>query len=188
MTPLKERVRSDELLGRPKRARKAVVQTVRRDLFDTVVGAIKEPYRTMMLLQLAVGLRPGEACRMRAADLDLETGDLITPRDGKTGERRLCFDTQGTCADALRAWLGKRPAGPYLFGGSKPIRVNTYNVMLHRCCLRDEFELACDNSPTPCLTGIPRMFNRWRKRAPTGCMTGFRVGGRTSRRRRLEVA
>jgi len=109
---------------------------VRRDHFETVIGAIREPYRTMMILQWAVGLRPGEACRMRLADLDLETGDLITPRDGKTGERRLCFDTEGMCADALRAWVQERPAGPYLFGGEKQIRVNTYNITVGRCCAR----------------------------------------------------
>ena len=120
----------------PRRARNAVVQTVRRDHFDTVISHIKEPYRTMMILQWAVGLRPGEACRMRLADVDLETGDLVTPRDGKTGERRLCFDTEGMCAAALREWSGKRSAGPYLFGGTKPVRVNTYNITLQRCCKR----------------------------------------------------
>ena len=119
-----------------KRSRTAVPQTVRRDHFDAVVAAIREPYHTMMMLQWAVGLRPGEACRMRLTDLDLETGDLTTPRDGKTGERRLAFDTEGLCAETLRAWMEKRPPGPFLFGGEKPIRVNTYNVTLGRCCER----------------------------------------------------
>ena len=119
-----------------KRQRKAVVQTVRPDHFDAVLKEIKEPYRTMMILQWAVGLRPGEACKMRLADVDLDTGDLITPRDGKTGERHLCFDTEGRCAEALREWAEARPQGRYLFGGDKPIRVNTYNVTVHRACER----------------------------------------------------
>ena len=89
-----------------------------------------------MLLQWAVGLRPGEACKMRMADLCLKTGDLVTPRDGKTGQRALCFDTQGMFAKALRAWMAVRPPGPYLFGGEKPIRVNTYHITIERCCDR----------------------------------------------------
>lgn len=119
-----------------KKQRSAVPQTVRRDHFDAVVAAIRQPYRTMMMLQWAVGLRPGEACRMRTGDLDMETGELITPRDGKTGERRVGFDVTGKCAEMLWAWMGmeKRPPGPYLFGGEKPIRVNTYHITIERCC------------------------------------------------------
>jgi len=119
-----------------RKQRKAVVQTVRRDHFDAVVNAIREPYHTMMILQLAVGLRPGETCKMRLSDVDLKTGDIITPRDGKTGERHLCFDTEGACAEALRVWMEARPSGPYLFGGETPIIVNTYNITIHRCCVR----------------------------------------------------
>lgn len=122
--------------GKAPRERAAVVQTVRRDHMEAVLKRIKEPYRTMMIVQWAVGLRPGEACKMRYADLDMHHGELVTPRDGKTGERRLCFDLNGRCADALSAWLGVRPDGEYLFGGEKPIRVNTYNVSVHRACER----------------------------------------------------
>lgn len=119
-----------------KRSNKAVVQIVRRDHLDAVLATIREPYRTMMILQWAVGLRPGEACKMRLTDLDLERGELITPRDGKTGERRVSIDPAGQCAETLAKWLGKRPEGPYLFGGVKPIRVNTYNIAVHRACDR----------------------------------------------------
>jgi integrase/recombinase XerC len=118
------------------RPRKAVPQTVRRDHYELLLAEIKDPYRTMMMLQYAVGLRPGEACRMRLADLSLDTGDLVTPRDGKTGERRLYFDPQGPAAVALRDWLDVRPPGPFLFGGSKAVRVNTYSVTVSRCCER----------------------------------------------------
>ena len=118
------------------RQRRAVVQTVRRDHFDAVHATIIEPYRTMMVLQWAVGLRPGEACKLRTANLNLDTGDLITPRDGKTGERHLCFDVEGRAADELREWMKIRPQGPYVFGGEIPIRVNTYSVSVHRACER----------------------------------------------------
>lgn len=133
---LREKVTPVQPTPKKKQQRNAVPQTVRRDHFDAVVGAIREPYRTMMALQWAVGLRPGEACRMRLMDLDLETGDLITPRDGKTGERRLAFDIEGLCSETLRAWMEKRRPGPYLFGGEKPIRVNTYHITIERCCDR----------------------------------------------------
>lgn len=119
--------------GKP---RKAVPQVVRRDHYEAVIAAIREPYRTMMMLQYAVGLRPGEACRMRLCDLSVETGDLITPRDGKTGERRLYFDRRGPCADALRHWMTIRPHSPFLFGNGQPIRVNTYHITIERCCDR----------------------------------------------------
>jgi integrase/recombinase XerC len=109
---------------------------VRRGYFDAIVAAIIEPYKTMMLLQRAIGLRPGEACRMRVADVSIDTGDIITPRDGKSGERSLCFDTEAECAEALRSWMDRRPSGPYLFGGEKPIRVNTYHITITRCCDR----------------------------------------------------
>ena len=119
-----------------RKARKAAVHVVRHDHFEAVLAAIKEPYHTMMLLQWAVGLRPGEVCKLRTANVDLDTGDLITPRDGKTGERHLCFDTEGRAAEALQKWMTTRPDGPYVFGGEKPIRVNTYNVSVHRACAR----------------------------------------------------
>ena len=112
------------------------MQVVRHDHFEAVLATIIEPYHTMMLLQWAVGLRPGEVCKLRTADVDLATGDLITPRDGKTGERHLCFDVEGRAAEALREWVKDRPQGPYVFGGEVPIRVNTYNVTVHRACRR----------------------------------------------------
>lgn len=119
-----------------KKQRKAVVQVVRPEHFERVLAASKEPYRTMMLLQWAVGLRPGEACKMRLCDINADTGDLITPRDGKTGERHLGFDTNGRFAEALQSWVDVRPGGPYLFGGQNPIRVNTYNIYVKRACER----------------------------------------------------
>jgi integrase len=122
--------------GKRRSQRRADVQTVSPDHFDAVLATIKEPYHTMMLLQWAIGLRPGEVCKMRLADLHMSTGELVTPRDGKTGERRLCFDTEGRAAQALRAWMKMRPKGPYVFGGDVPIRVNTYNVSVHRACER----------------------------------------------------
>jgi integrase len=90
----------------------------------------------MLLVQWAIGLRPGEVCKMRLADLRVDAGEVTTPLDGKTGERRLYFDPSGPCAVALSAWIRKRPAGPYLFGGEKPVSVNTYYVTVKRYCTR----------------------------------------------------
>ena len=133
---VREKVTSGVTAKPRKKQRKAVVQIVRPEHFERVLDASKEPYRTMMLLQWAVGLRPGEVCKMRAADINTDTGDLITPRDGKTGERHLCFDVDGRFAKSLTAVIDQRPDGPYLFGGEKPIRVNTYNIYVHRVCER----------------------------------------------------
>ena len=125
------------MTARPrKKQRNAVVQVVRPEHLERVLAASKEPYRTMMLLQWAVGLRPGEACKMRLSDINTDTGDLITPRDGKTGERHLGFDLHGRFAEALAAWMDERPDGHYLFGGDRPIRVNTYNIYVKRVCER----------------------------------------------------
>ena len=133
---VREKVTSDVAAKPRKKQRKAVVQIVRPEHLELVLADCKEPYRTMILLQWAVGLRPGEACKMRLADINTDTGDLITPRDGKTGERHLCFDTHGRFAESLASFLHQRPDGPYLFGGEKPIRVNTYNIYVHRVCDR----------------------------------------------------
>lgn len=119
-----------------KKPRKAVVQVVRPEHLKRVIAASKQPYQTMMLMQWAVGLRPGEACKMRVADINTDTGDIITPRDGKTGERHLGFDIHGQFAESLAKWIAERPAGPYLFGGKAAVRVNTYNVYVHRVCER----------------------------------------------------
>jgi integrase len=116
--------------------RHAVPQTVPRDDFEAVVARIKEPYRAMMVLQRALGMRPGEVCRLRFGDVRLDTGELVTPRDGKTGERRLYFDANGRCAHALRDWIAIRPGGPFMFGDGQPIRVNTYHVAITRWCER----------------------------------------------------
>ena len=133
---VREKVTHDVAAEPRKKQRKAAVQVVRPEHLERVLSTIREPYRTMMLLQWAVGLRPGEACKMRLADMNIDTGDLITPRDGKTGERHLGFDTGGRFSESLAAWMAVRPDGPYLFGGERPIRVNTYNVTVHRACER----------------------------------------------------
>ena len=116
------------------RKRRAAVKTVRRDHLEALVGELKQPYKTMVLAQWALGLRPGEACRLRYADVDTETGELITPIDGKTGERRLFFDTEGQFAESLREWIQQRPLGEFMFGGKKPVLRNTYYMQVTRHC------------------------------------------------------
>lgn len=86
----------------------------------------------MLVAQWAVGLRPGEACKLRTADVDADTGTLITPRDGKTGERTLGFDTDGRLGKALEGW--REQTGPYLFGGDRALSVNSYRHAVTRYC------------------------------------------------------
>ena len=119
---------------RPRR-RKAI-PVIRPADMDKLLAIAKEPYRTMMLLQWAVGLRPGEVCKLRRADLWLDDGKLITPFDGKTGQRPIYFDVAGRAAQALRGWDAIRGNGPYYFGSSAPVKLNTYSTTLARYCER----------------------------------------------------
>ena len=116
--------------------RRTVVRVVSSADFDSILAVAKDPYRTMLLLQWAVGLRPGEVCKLRMADLDLDGGRLTTPYDGKTGERVLYFDVNGRAAEALRGWMQQRGVGPYVFGGADRVKANTYTVTLWRYCDR----------------------------------------------------
>lgn len=118
----------------PKRKRK-VVRPLPRPEFAALVAGAREPWRTMMIVQHAFGLRPGEVCKLRAGDVDLDAGTLITPRDGKTGERLVAFDRDGHAAQALSAWLEVH-GGEYVFGGDRPALVNSYRKALARYCDR----------------------------------------------------
>lgn len=109
--------------------RKIIRPLPRRD-FDALLAVAREPWRSMMVVQHAFGLRPGEVCKLRTADVDLEAGTLITPRDGKTGERMVPLDRQGAGARALEPWLGD---GEYVFGDTA-VSVNSYHHAMRRYC------------------------------------------------------
>lgn len=51
---VREKVTHEVTAGPRKRKRKAVVQVVRPEHLERVIGTIREPYRTMILLQWAV--------------------------------------------------------------------------------------------------------------------------------------
>lgn len=111
--------------------RRKVVRPISRRDFDALISVACEPWRSMMVVQHAFGLRPGEVCKLRVADVDLEAGTLITPRDAKTGERVVPLDPQGAGARALGPWLGD---GEYVFGGERPPSVNSYHHAMRRYC------------------------------------------------------
>lgn len=119
-----------------KNIKRKIAKTIMPREFDALLGVAKYPYRAMMALQYAVGLRPGEVCKLRTADVNLPAGELRTPEDGKTGQRDCYFDVNGRAAEALREWEALRGSGRYYFGGPSAVRVNTYAVTLRRYCER----------------------------------------------------
>ena len=104
--------------------------------FDALLSVAKYPYRAMMLLQYAVGMRPDEVCKLRTVDVDLIEGTARTPEDGKTGQRDCYFDVTGRAAGSLREWEEMRGPGPYYFGGAGRVKSNTYTRTLSRYCER----------------------------------------------------
>jgi integrase/recombinase XerD len=106
------------------------------DNLDRLLDEAKQPYRAMVRLQYALGMRPGEVCKMRRRDVRLAAGIVVTPEDGKTGARTLYIDENGLAANELRQWFEMRAPGPYLFGGEQPIRVDTYATTISRYCVR----------------------------------------------------
>jgi integrase len=109
-----------------------LVQVVSRTTFDALLGVAREPYRAMMLVQWALGVRPGEVCKLRHADVDFADSTLVTPIDGKSGERRLPFDPRGAAAIAMQSWDDGRGERDYFFGGETAVKVSTYNQTLAR--------------------------------------------------------
>ena len=115
--------------------KRKIAKTVTPREFDALLEVAKYPYRAMMLLQYATGMRPGEVCKLRTADMDLPAGELRTPEDGKTGQRDCYFDVSGRAAEALREWEEMRGHGPYYFGGGAAVKLNTYSTTLARYCV-----------------------------------------------------
>lgn len=112
--------------------KRKVAKTVKPHEFDALLAVAKYPYRAMMLLQYAVGMRPGEVCKLRTVDMDLPAGEARTPEDGKTGQRDCYFDVNGRAAEALREWETMRGPGPYYFGGPSAVKINTYTRTVGR--------------------------------------------------------
>jgi integrase len=86
-----------------------------------VVAAVTPPEaRQIVEFLAATGCRPGEACRIAAADVDLDAG-LVTLRvhktAGKTGRPRRIYPPPGQL-DVLRQLVAKRPEGA-LFRNAK---------------------------------------------------------------------
>ena len=115
------------------KARRKVLRPLSRSDFETLLEQSKEPWRSMMVVQQALGLRPGEVCKLRVADVDLDAGTLITPRDGKTGERIIAFDPD-TLGALLSPWLVDEHE--YVFGGHHAMKVNSYHHAIRRYCDR----------------------------------------------------
>ena len=88
----------------------------------------------MIVVQHALGLRPGEVCKLRTADVDVQHGTLVTPHDGKTGERFCYFDVNGKAAGALARWTTH--GGEYVFGRDRALLVDSYGDAITRACVK----------------------------------------------------
>jgi integrase/recombinase XerD len=72
----------------------------------------------VLLTCYAAGLRAGEACRLRVADIDSKAM-VIRVRDGKGGKERLTLLPPRLLAVLRRYWLADKPAD-WLFPGAGP--------------------------------------------------------------------
>jgi len=80
---------------------------------DVYIASCSEPWRTIAILMLELGLRPDEAIRVKAEDLDLER-KCVHVRSGKTEAARRTLTLTERAIEALPP-TGKEPG--YLFSG-----------------------------------------------------------------------
>lgn len=102
------------------RVRSALPDVLSGSELVQLFGAI-EPlnYRAVIITTYAVGLRIGEACALRIADLDSRRG-LIHIRDGKRGRDRYVPLGARLLLVLREYWKAERPARPFLFPGRVP--------------------------------------------------------------------
>lgn len=103
--------------------------------------------RTMLLLQLLTGMRPGEVCQVRREDIDTAAGPecwLFRPSVYKTRRSALVRRSGGRkvwlgplARNLLADWLMRRPVEGYCFRSNRHRRVDTrcYRDSVHAACL-----------------------------------------------------
>jgi site-specific recombinase XerD len=104
-------------------------------------------YRAILMTTYAAGLRIGETCQLRFADIDSARG-LIHVRDGKGGHERRAMLSPRLLAALREYYRAVRPGGPYLFPGrvpTTPIRPESVRRVLRRVIE----ELGFDKPVTP---------------------------------------
>jgi integrase/recombinase XerD len=87
---------------------------------ETLLGAIGSiKYRAVIMTTYGAGLRIGEVCRLRVADVDSKRM-MLRIREGKGGRERNVMLSERLLAVLRAYWKETRPEGPYLFPGSAP--------------------------------------------------------------------
>jgi site-specific recombinase XerD len=89
---------------------------------EALLCAIKSlKYRAVIMTAYGAGLRISETCHLRIDDIDSKRM-VLRVQHGKGGHQR-CTMLSERLLFALRAYFKQqRPAGPYLFPGSSPVR------------------------------------------------------------------
>lgn len=134
-----------EVLGRPEVTRGLAAPKVRtplpdvptRDEVDRILAAAASAFdRAFFLTLYAAGLRLGEACHLRVADVDAAQ-ELLRIHDGKGGKDRLVM-LDPVLLQALRDyWRAQRPPGPWLFPARRSTRGPDLGPFADRPVLRD---------------------------------------------------
>ncbi len=113
----------------PRREFMPAVKELRRvrGLFNTASAFGLRNYVVFSLI-LATGMRLGEICWLRLADLHLDEGFLHVPKEGKTGSRLLPLDEK--MVNLFRTWLRRRASikgaalVPWVFVGRGGVQCN----------------------------------------------------------------
>lgn len=115
-------------LGRPTEVEHLPTQRPKRRLpvvlSGTQVGQIlslirKDRYRLPLLAAYSGGLRIGEACRLRAQDIDSKRR-LIRVDQGKGNKDRFTLLSRRFLIELRSYWIEQRPEGPWLFPRRSP--------------------------------------------------------------------
>lgn len=131
--------RPDELKGLvgPRR-RQRLPEVLSGSEVQAILGAVGSPrYRAVLMTIYAAGLRVGEACHLRVADILSDRG-LIFVRDGKGGRDRVVMLSSRLLTELRAYWeLVRPPKEGYLFpsrsGGS--LEPESVRVVLRRVAI-----------------------------------------------------
>lgn len=131
--------------GRTKAPERPPVRPVPEEDINAVLPRLNRQVKAMIMLQALTGMRPGEVCSMRPADVNRD-GDVWEYRPGSHklehhGKSRVIF--LGPKAQrVLEGWLDNRPAEAHCFSPAEAEQERL--AMLHE---QRKTPMSCGNSP-----------------------------------------
>jgi integrase/recombinase XerD len=129
----------------PKRPQRRLPQVLTAQELTALFDALQSPkYRALLMACYAAGLRIGEACALRVADIDSQRM-VLRIRDGKGGKERLTLLSPRLLALLRRYWLIDKPS-EWLFPGqspAQPIDPDTVRTVFRRACNQAGLEKPC---------------------------------------------